>query len=108
MNKFAASIIASALGEEKPEDGYAGGYIDDLAGAVGAAEPGIFELPAAERLTAVRRVGYAIQLKEQPDALTRFNTHFDVWFSEVSLHDGGAVPASSEEHTSALQSIMRP
>src|SRR5690606_12157652 len=69
-----------------------GGYIDDLARAVGAAEPGIFELPAAERLAAVRRVGYAIQLKEQQDALTRFNTHFDVWFSEVSLHDGGAVP----------------
>ncbi|MGN6721577.1 MAG: arginine--tRNA ligase domain-containing protein [Marmoricola sp.] len=42
MNNFAASIIASATGQPKPEDGYAGEYVDDLAKLVGAAEPGIF------------------------------------------------------------------
>lgn len=91
MNNFAASIIASATGQPKPEDGYAGGYIDDLAKAVAAAEPGIFELPEPERLAAVREVGYAIQLKEQQDQLAYFNTHFDVWFSELSLHEDGHV-----------------
>ncbi|GAB2991729.1 arginine--tRNA ligase [Nocardioides montaniterrae] len=90
MNNFAASIIASALGQEKPEDGYAGGYIDDLAKAVETAQPGIFRIEdEAERLAAVREVGYAIQLKEQQDQLDRFNTHFDVWFSELSLHEEG-------------------
>lgn len=89
MNNFAKSIIASALGEPTPEDGYAGGYIDDLAKAVEAAQPGIFALPEAERLARVREVGYAIQLKEQQDTLERFNTHFDVWFSELSLHEEG-------------------
>ncbi|GAC1385322.1 MAG: arginine--tRNA ligase [Marmoricola sp.] len=92
MNNFAASIIASALGEPKPEDGYAGAYIDELAQVVGAAAPGVFELPEPERLQEVRRLGYAIQLKEQQDQLAYFNTHFDVWFSELSLHDDGHVP----------------
>ncbi|GAC1528736.1 MAG: arginine--tRNA ligase [Marmoricola sp.] len=92
MNNFAASIIASALGEPKPEDGYAGAYIDGLAQVVGAAAPGVFELPEPERLQEVRRLGYAIQLKEQQDQLAYFNTHFDVWFSELSLHDDGHVP----------------
>lgn len=89
MNNFAKSIIASALGEPTPEDGYAGGYIDDLAKAVEEARPGIFTLEGEERVAAVREVGYAIQLKEQQDTLERFNTHFDVWFSELSLHEEG-------------------
>ncbi|BBH16362.1 arginine--tRNA ligase [Nocardioides baekrokdamisoli] len=89
MNHFANSIIASALGLPKPEDGYAGGYIDDLAKAVEAAHPGIFQLEGDDRLAAVRKVGYAIQLKEQQDQLELFNTHFDVWFSELSLHETG-------------------
>jgi arginyl-tRNA synthetase len=89
MNKFAASIIAAGLGEPTPEDGYAGAYIDDLAKAVEAARPGIFDLPADERLTAVRATGYELQLKEQQDQLAGFNTHFDVWFSELSLHEAG-------------------
>ena len=89
MNNFAASIIASALGEPTPENGYAGGYIDDLAKLVGVTQPGIFELESDERLAAVREVAYAIQLKEQQDTLERFNTHFDVWFSELSLHESG-------------------
>lgn len=92
MTKFAQSIIAAALGEPTPEDGYAGGYIDDLAKAVEEARPGIFELPESERLAAVREVGYAIQLADQQHQLERFHTHFDVWFSELSLHESGSVP----------------
>ncbi len=92
MNHFADSIIAAALGQPKPEDGYAGGYIDDLAKAVEAASPGIFDLPADERRAAVRAQGYQIQLGEQQQQLDKFNTHFDVWFSELSLHESGSVP----------------
>jgi arginyl-tRNA synthetase len=92
MDHFADSIIASALGEPKPEEGYAGAYIDDLAKAVEAASPGIFELPPEERHVAVREKGYELQLAAQQKQLERFNTHFDVWFSERSLHDSGSVP----------------
>jgi arginyl-tRNA synthetase len=92
MNHFADSIIASALGEPKPEDGYAGEYVDDLAKAVEAASPGIFQLEGEERRAAVRAKGYEIQLAEQQAQLDGFNTHFDVWFSELSLHESGSVP----------------
>jgi len=92
MNHFADSIIAAALGEPTPDDGYAGGYIDDLAKQVEAAQPGIFELPAEERRVAVRAVGYDLQLRQQQEQLASFNTHFDVWFSEESLHASGSVP----------------
>ncbi|MCX6397458.1 MAG: arginine--tRNA ligase [Propionibacteriales bacterium] len=92
MNYFADSITAAALGEPKPENGYAGAYIDDLAKAVEAASPGIFDLPADERRAAVRAKGYELQLAEQQEQLTTFNTHFDVWFSELSLHESGSVP----------------
>jgi arginyl-tRNA synthetase len=40
----------------------------------------------------VRAAGYAIQLRKQQEQLERFNTHFDVWFSEESLHASGSVP----------------
>jgi arginyl-tRNA synthetase len=92
MNHFADSIIAAATGQPTPQDGYAGAYIEDLAKAVEEASPGIFELPADERRAAVRAKGYELQLKEQQAQLELFNTHFDVWFSELSLHDGGEVP----------------
>lgn len=90
MNHFADSIVAAALGEPTPEDGYRGGYIDDLATAVGEASPGIFDLPADERRAAVRAKGYELQLREQQETLARFHTEFDVWFSELSLHESGA------------------
>jgi arginyl-tRNA synthetase len=96
MNHFADSIIAAATGQPTPEGGYAGAYIEDLAKAVEAASPGIFELTPEygvdERRAAVRAKGYELQLKEQQEQLELFNTHFDVWFSELSLHEGGEVP----------------
>ena len=96
MNHFADSVIAAALGEPTPENGYAGGYIDDLAKAVEAASPGIFDLPAEERREAVRAKAYELQLNLQQESLERFNTHFDVWFSEQSLHASGSVPETLE------------
>jgi arginyl-tRNA synthetase len=92
MNHFADSIIAAALGEPTPEDGYVGGYIDDLARTIAESHPGIFDLPAEERRAAVRAAGYDLQLREQQEQLDAFNTHFDVWFSELSLHESGSVP----------------
>jgi arginyl-tRNA synthetase len=96
MDHFADSIVAAALGEPTPEDGYAGAYIADLAKAVEARKPGVFELPAEERREVVRELGYEIQLEEQQQQLDAFNTHFDVWFSERSLHESGSVPETLE------------
>ena len=87
MDLFGASIEAAALGRPIPEDGYQGEYIADLAARIVADQPEILDLPADERLVAFREAGYAVQLKDQQSQLESFNTHFDVWFSERSLHE---------------------
>ena len=97
MDLFGASIEAAALGQPVPEDGYHGGYIADLAERVVADDPSILELSGDERTVAFREAGYAVQLKEQQDQLEAFNTHFDVWFSERSLHDSDDVAAQLEK-----------
>jgi arginyl-tRNA synthetase len=87
MDLFGASIEAAALGRPIPEDGYQGAYVADLADRIVADRPEIVDLPADERRVAFREAGYALQLKEQQDQLDAFNTHFDVWFSERTLHE---------------------
>ncbi|ANH40343.1 Arginine--tRNA ligase [Nocardioides dokdonensis FR1436] len=97
MDLFGASVEAAALGLPTPENGYHGGYIADLAREVVAAQPGIVELPAGERVTAFREAAYAVQLRQQQEQLERFQTRFDVWFSERSLHEGDDVVAGLEK-----------
>jgi len=91
MDRFGASIMAAAHGEPIPEDGYHGDYIAEIAADVVAEQPGIVDLPADEQLVAFREAGYAHQLAEQKAVLAQFGTHFDVWYSERTLHSSGAV-----------------
>ena len=87
MDKFGASLQAAALGIARPEDGYHGAYIDDLAKEVVAANPQILKLSSEEQTFAFRDLGYKLQLAQQQSVLDKFGTHFDVWFSEKSLYD---------------------
>ncbi|HET8604134.1 MAG TPA: arginine--tRNA ligase [Marmoricola sp.] len=96
MDRFGASVEAAALGRPVPEDGYHGEYIVDLAKMVRAAHPEILDLPDDERRAAFREAGYDIQLGEQQAQLEIFRTHFDVWFSERSLHANAAVTDNIE------------
>ena len=91
MDLFGQSVEAVALGQSVPENGYQGDYIKDLALEVVKDNPGIKELASTERTEAFREAAYKVQLKDQQRVLDVFNTHFDVWFSERSLHDQGAV-----------------
>ena len=91
MDKFGMSLEARALGQEPPEGGYQGDYIKELALKIVEQNPGILDLPADERWVAFREAGYALQLQQQKDTLDNFRTHFDVWYSERSLHSSGAV-----------------
>jgi len=91
MDLFGASVEASALGNPIPEDGYKGEYIADLAKEVVADNPAITSLPEGARHPAFREAAYALQLKDQQRVLEIFGTHFDIWFSERSLHEQGAV-----------------
>ena len=87
MDKFGASLQAAALGEARPEDGYHGAYIDDLAKEIVSANPEILKLSGEEQTFAFRDLGYKLQLAQQQSVLDKFGTHFDVWFSEKSLYD---------------------
>ncbi|TCI97514.1 arginine--tRNA ligase [Aeromicrobium sp. IC_218] len=99
MDKFGASLMARAHGEQPPEDGYQGAYVADLAAQVVESHPGILDLPEAEQLVAFREGGYALQLAEHQSELAEMNTHFDVWFSERSLHESDAVERGFEKLT---------
>jgi len=91
MDKFGASVLARAAGQEPPEDGYPGAYVADRAAEVLAQRPDLLELDAAEGLAVARDLGYVAQLAAIRRTLDNFGVHFDVWFSERSLHDGHAV-----------------
>ncbi|MEK4243350.1 arginine--tRNA ligase [Janibacter sp. FSL W8-0316] len=94
MDNFGASVLASAKGEPTPEGGYPGAYIGDLAATVLQQRPDLLDLADGEALAVARQLGYEAQLADIQSTLDDFGVHFDVWFSEKSLHDGGAVEAA--------------
>lgn len=92
MNKFGRSVLAAALGEDAPEDAYPGEYIQTLGAQIREQLPHLPELAAKDRDAAVeeaQELGYQLQLAEIKDSLERFNVHFDVYFSERTLHAKG-------------------
>jgi len=91
MDLFGQSVQAAALANPIPEDGYQGDYIKDLAKIVVAENPGI---ATSEDF---REAAYKVQLAEQQSVLETFHTKFDVWFSERSLHESGAVDHGMEK-----------
>jgi arginyl-tRNA synthetase len=97
MDLFGKSVEAAALGQPIPEDGYQGVYISELAEAVVRENPGIKELAADTRHESFREAAYKVQLAQQQGVLDTFKTHFDVWFSERSLHEAGAVEHAVEK-----------
>ncbi len=90
MDLFGASIRAAVLGIPRPEDGYQGEYIAELGKLIDAQHPEFRNLSEAEAVIAYREAGYALQLQQQKDVLGNFGTHFDIWFSERSLHESDA------------------
>ena len=97
MELFGQSVEAAALGLPIPEDGYQGAYIFDLAAKVVSENPKITELEGDDRRVAFREAAYKVQLAQQQSVLNTFNTHFDIWFSERSLHEAGAVEHGVEK-----------
>ncbi len=91
MQNFARSVLARAKGDPTPEGGYPGAYVDELAARVLAMRPDLTELPDDEALVLARDLAYPLQLDDIRETLRDFGVHFDVWFSERTLHDAGAV-----------------
>jgi len=102
IDRFARSLLARARGEDAPEDGYGGAYIDEiaeqvLAGAREAGEPDLLSLPEPEALEAFRARGVELMFGEIKRDLHDFGVDFDVFFHEDSLHESGAVERVVEE-----------
>ena len=98
MNKFGRSVLAAALGEEAPEDAYPGEYIGELGRKVNQQIPNLADIAASDReqaLELAQEAAYQQQLGEIKDSLERFNVHFDVYFSERTLHAEGENGAKS-------------
>jgi arginyl-tRNA synthetase len=96
---FGASIAVrylqlAGLEADVPDDGYRGDYIIEIAREI-ADEVGDRYLKSdpAERDRAMRELGLAKMLDSARDSLARFGTSLDVWTSESSLYESGAVEA---------------
>lgn len=87
MDKFGASVLAAALGTPAPEDGYPGEYIQVLGQKVLEEVPNLGKLSDADALKMAREVGYQLQLAEIKQSLENFRVHFDMYFSERTLHE---------------------
>jgi arginyl-tRNA synthetase len=86
MDNFGRSILAAAKGEPTPENGYPGAYIGELANQVLAQVPDLLDKPDDEALALARDLAYDLQLAEIKRSLANFHVHFDVFFSERTLH----------------------
>jgi arginyl-tRNA synthetase len=87
MDLFGQSLRAAALGIDRPENGYHGEYIADLANEIIKKNPEFTNLDEESGMVAFREAGYKLQLDLQREVLENFGTHFDTWFSERSLYE---------------------
>jgi arginyl-tRNA synthetase len=87
MDLFGESLRAAALGLPRPENGYHGEYIVDLAKQITSKNPDFISMEESKSIIAFREAGYKLQLELQKNVLDSFGTHFDVWFSERSLYE---------------------
>jgi arginyl-tRNA synthetase len=91
IDRFADSIAARMVGEEPPEDGYAGEYVSEIAERLRG--DGV---DAADRET-VKARGIELMLESVRSTLERFGVRFDNWFSERSVYEKGEVEAALAE-----------
>jgi arginyl-tRNA synthetase len=91
IDRFARSLQAAAKGQPVPEDGYAGAYIDDIAARIVDEEPRLLEQDDDEQLRVFRARGVDLMWDEIKGSLAGFGVVFDVYFSERTLHESGAL-----------------
>lgn len=101
IDRFATSLYARAMGQEPPEDGYGGTYIEQIAtqvreDALAAKQPDPIELPEDEAVEVFRSRGVELMFDEIKKELHDFRVDFDVFFHEDTLHRSGAVDQAIE------------
>ena len=97
IDRFAKSLLASALGQPAPEDGYGGEYIHEIAARVLAETAvDVLGLPSAEAQEFFRASGVELMFQEIREELHDFGVDFDVYFHENSLYESKAVERAIE------------
>lgn len=96
LDRFAESLSAAARGEPVPEDGYQGAYVLECAQRVLAETPDLIAAEPGLQLSIFRREGLRLVLADIRESLAGFGVHFDVFFSESSLQDSGALAEALE------------
>lgn len=105
IDRFAKSLVAAAHGEETPEDGYKGAYIDDIAARVveqGKAEGvDVLALPRitgedgaegnSEQREEFRKRAVPMMFDEIKQSMKDFRVNFDVYFHENAVYESGEV-----------------
>ncbi len=86
MDLFGESVLAAALGDDPPENGYPGEYVEQLGKDALEEYPELPTMSHDEALVCCRECSYQRQLAAIRASLEEFNVHFDVWFSERTLH----------------------
>lgn len=102
IDRFSASLLAVARGDEVPEDGYGGAYIHEIAqevrdGEVAAGNPDPVTLDDAQAQEVFRSRGVELMFAQIKQKLVEFGVDFDVFFHEESLHQSGAVDQAIEK-----------
>jgi arginyl-tRNA synthetase len=94
----AAYLEQLGLPASPPADGYRGGYVSELAAELRAEQgEGLAGLPAEERHAAITGWSYRRMVAEIKQTLARLGVELDVWFSERTLHQSGAIADTVEE-----------
>ncbi len=102
IDRFARSLLAVVRGEEPPEGGYGGEYIQDIANevmveAMAAGDTDPLEMSEEQAVEFFRSRGVFLMFEQIKQSLADFGVHFDVYFHENSLHEDGKVERALEE-----------
>jgi arginyl-tRNA synthetase len=83
---------------EPPEDGYKGAYVADLAAELRAEQgEAMADLDPEARQAAITDWAFRRMLAGIRQTLSRLGVEFDVWFSERTLHETGAIAETVED-----------
>jgi arginyl-tRNA synthetase len=103
LDQLGASVEAaylSLLGRpaETPANGYKGAYVAELAAELRSEQGDApADLEPAERRSRITEWSYRRMVEGIQSTLARLGVRFDVWFSERTLHQSGAIADTVEE-----------
>ena len=96
IDRFGESLYAAARGEPAPEGGYVGDYVEQIARAIVAADPGVLDLPADKAVETFRTEGVERMFTVIKRSLAGFGVQFDLYFNERDLHARGELEHAVE------------